>query len=689
MGPADRRAVRVPMPSDGWRSHAGLRKQLPSLLVFLLGVGLTGLLVALTHVRNREGHRVEFERLANRTTSELRTKLELPLEVLQSIASLFDASDEVTRRDFHLFVKKALERHPGTRALEWIPIVPAAERQRYEARARADGMTTFEFKEEGSNLSLVTARPRVEYMPIYYMEPPDPTALGFDVAANPFRRAPADRARETGSAVASERIRLVEDPPTVYSVAVFYPVRGHVAGQPVGEICGFAAEVFRVHAIVEPIVRDVVGQGIDVVLQDTAASAERGLLFESSPNVLGRSRSPGGERYTVNLPFAHRSWSLTFSTERTLSHLPWATLFTGLAVSALFALMLSASTLIYRLRRQVHAALQLGQYVLVEELGEGGMGVVYRARHTMLRRPTAIKLLRPDRQDAQDISRFEREVQLTSRLSHPNTIAVYDYGRTPEGIFYYAMEFIDGVTLQDLVDSDGPMPIARAVRILIQVCGALAEAHAAGIVHRDVKPANLMVMERGGIPDFVKVLDFGLVKQTAAEGSPFASRGTPLLGTPLYLSPEAISSGVVDARADLYSLGAVAYFLISGVTVFEGENLVEICAEHLYTAPVAPSLRTKAPVPASVDALILRCLEKNPDERPASAVALQVALRAIEAEVGAFSDDDARAWWQARGRALVAERRARRHKAVLDPVAASVTVAVDSEWERRQEKTPL
>jgi serine/threonine-protein kinase len=197
------------------------------------------------------------------------------------------------------------------------------------------------------------------------------------------------------------------------------------------------------------------------------------------------------------------------------------------------------------------------------------------------------------------------------------------------------------------------MPVSRVVRIALQVCGALEEAHQSGIVHRDIKPANLMLMERGGIPDFVKVVDFGLVKENSPEVSLAVSQGTPLLGTPLYMAPEAILSGEVDGRTDLYALGAVIYYLVTGTTVFHGHNMVEVCAQHVSVVPVPPSTRTSRPIPPLLDALVLRCLEKKPDHRPASAAALASDLRAVEAELGAFSDDEAHRWWRERGEPLM------------------------------------
>ncbi len=272
---------------------------------------------------------------------------------------------------------------------------------------------------------------------------------------------------------------------------------------------------------------------------------------------------------------------------------------------------------IYGLVAQVRKAMQLGRYTLREKIGEGGMGAVYRAEHAMLRRKTAIKLLLPDRVSSAALVRFEREVQLTSQLSHPNTIAIHDYGRTPEGVFYYAMELLDGRSLEQLVLDEGAQPAGRVVHVLLQVAGSLREAHAAGLIHRDIKPSNILIGTYGGMPDFVKVIDFGLVKQLDAGADPAVTRSDTLTGTPLFMAPESITRPEsIDAMVDTYAFGATAYYLITGTPVFDGRSMVEVCGHHMHTPPALPSERLGHPVPPRLEQLILRCLAKDPKDRP-------------------------------------------------------------------------
>jgi len=325
---------------------------------------------------------------------------------------------------------------------------------------------------------------------------------------------------------------------------------------------------------------------------------------------------------------------------------------------SMFAMLGLSSVAIYifmlMLRRQQRAAQiaalelrRLGQYTLEEKLGEGGMGVVYRGHHAMLHRPTAIKFLSADRTNDQTIARFEREVRLTARLSHPNTIAVYDYGRTPEGTFYYAMEFLDGVNLEDLVTRFGPQPEGRVIHILKQVCGSLAEAHSFGLIHRDVKPANIYLTRRAGLYDFVKLLDFGLVKALDGVKQVRLTQAGAMAGTPLYMAPEAISNpDSVDGRSDLYAVGAVGYFLLTGTTVFRGHNIVEVLQSHVNAVVERPSDRLGRKIAIALEDLLLKCLEKDPEKRPSSAADMTEQLELLSHSVP-WSTRDAAARWTA------------------------------------------
>ena len=343
---------------------------------------------------------------------------------------------------------------------------------------------------------------------------------------------------------------------------------------------------------------------------------------------------------------------------RPLTILQW--MFTGLYVLlgassvAIFVFTVVVARLTKEAQKAAVEAKQLGQYELEEKLGSGGMGVVYKAHHAMLRRPTAVKMLDIDKVDAASTARFEREVQITCQLNHPNTIAIYDYGRTPEGLFYYAMEFLDGLDLQQLVEKYGPQPEGRVIRILKQVCGSLYEAHSKGLVHRDIKPSNIMLNRRGSEPDVVKVLDFGLVKALDEKKSAGMTANASLTGTPLYMSPEAIQSPLaVDNRSDLYAVGAVGYFLLTGQPVFSATNIVELCRQHVDQAPVPPSQRLGRAISSELEDAILACLEKNRSKRPQTARDLAHMLARFS-EAQNWTENEADGWWSRHERGLPA-----------------------------------
>ena len=317
----------------------------------------------------------------------------------------------------------------------------------------------------------------------------------------------------------------------------------------------------------------------------------------------------------------------------------------GSIVIGCVAVLVSAagSHVIYNLSRQARAAQQLGQYRLVRKIAEGGMGAVYLAHHAMLRRPTAVKLLLADKVGA-SLERFEREVQLMSELTHPNTVVVFDYGHSADGEFFYAMEYLgDGIDLDRLVKVHGPQPSTRVAHILAQVCGALGEAHDRALVHRDIKPANIILCQRGGMPDVVKVVDFGLVKELTSETG---TSQQVILGTPGYIAPETMTDpSSMGPAADLYAVGAVGFFLLTGRRVFDGKTAVDLCVQHMTQPPPAPSSVTDASIDPALEAIILRCLAKKPADRFASAAELASELRLVPKGDG-WNVHAARAWWK-------------------------------------------
>jgi eukaryotic-like serine/threonine-protein kinase len=311
------------------------------------------------------------------------------------------------------------------------------------------------------------------------------------------------------------------------------------------------------------------------------------------------------------------------------------------------------SRVVYGLTRQLSDARQMGSYRLEEKLGEGGMGEVWRARHQLLARPAAIKLIRAEAVGGTDLTlartalaRFEREAQATSMLGSPHTIEIYDFGVTESGSFYYVMELLDGMDFRTLVERHGTIPANRAVYLLGQVCHSLADAHATGLIHRDIKPANIFTCRRGREDDFVKVLDFGLVKETARPVDVHLTAEGTTTGTPAFMAPEAVyGADRVDARSDLYAVGCIAYWLVTGKLVFEGDTPIRTLLGHLNEAPARPSTRTSQPLPPRFEQVIMECLEKDPAKRPSSAEVLHQRLDESLEGMPRWTVREAREWW--------------------------------------------
>ncbi len=337
-----------------------------------------------------------------------------------------------------------------------------------------------------------------------------------------------------------------------------------------------------------------------------------------------------------------------------IAALAYPLLITGQMLTTALVLSLFCSYRITTMEQQVEAARQeaqaarvLGPYALHKLLGSGGMGEVYLAEHHLLKRPCAVKLVRPERaSDPQVMNRFRREVEATARLKHPNTVAVFDYGRTGDGTFYYVMEYLDGLGLAEIVHRHGPLPPGRVVHVLRQICGALQEAHEAGLIHRDIKPSNILLCRHGGQPDVAKLVDFGLVRNLEGDvNESQQTRTDAIVGTPDYMSPEQADGDTLDARSDLYSLGATAFFMLTGKPPFSGKNALDVLFAHRQSQ--VPSLGEQ--VPTELQQVIQRCLAKRPEERFADADQLDQALRACEL-ASPWLVEDARRWWQEIGR---------------------------------------
>lgn len=327
----------------------------------------------------------------------------------------------------------------------------------------------------------------------------------------------------------------------------------------------------------------------------------------------------------------------------------------GVLLDYLLMLLLGGTAAIYgahtihELRLEALKARQLGQYRLQRQIGSGGMGEVYLAEHQLLRRPCAIKVIRPSRQaDPSALERFEREVQLTAQLSHPNTIDIFDYGRTADGTFYYVMEFLPGMNLLELVEQYGPMEPARVVHFLRQTARALREAHEMGLIHRDIKPANIFAAKRGGAFDVAKLLDFGLVKPLRDFQQSDLSQSGAISGSPFYISPEEVTDPQrAGPASDIYSLAATGYFLLTGRPPFQGANSLQLMVAHV-NERVRPPSEIRAGIPADLETVLIKCLSKQPSERYTNVEELERALSACSVS-GKWTFEEAQRWWEQHG----------------------------------------
>jgi serine/threonine protein kinase len=402
---------------------------------------------------------------------------------------------------------------------------------------------------------------------------------------------------------------------------------------------------------------------LPVVQAAVAEWEQRGRTRREFPFKVNGASWWAGFELDENIPEKERFWGGILVPESDfLGTLAWQRN-VALAAIAGVGLLLAAVLIVIavrRIRRDIGKAVtdigqKLGPFELVYKIGDVENGSVYRARHELLKRPTVVKVMRPEFARSKSAKeRFIQEVQITSSLTHLNTLAVYDFGQTPDGSLYYAREYLNGVSLEDLVRITGPQAAPRVVHILHQTCGSLAEAHGSGLIHQDIKPAKIMLCVRGGLHDVVKVLEYGLIKDTRPE-APQPTQADTGAGTPLYMAPEIIT-GASDfsPSSDLYALGEVGYFLLTGRNVFEGGSAAEIRAMHQHDEPVPPSESLGWEIPADFETLLMSCLAKKPEDRPGSAQAMSEALARCDS-FGAWTPQLAKQWWSENRRALPTE----------------------------------
>ncbi|MDM4017665.1 serine/threonine protein kinase [Roseiconus lacunae] len=382
-------------------------------------------------------------------------------------------------------------------------------------------------------------------------------------------------------------------------------------------------------------------------MADSATRGGYGQDLDGYRNYLGRPVVGAWhwlDNYDIGLA-AEVSWERTFSPMRWVDRLTWGgAILASLGIMAIFA----GPSLIglIRINKNSPRVLDrhLGPYELTQRIGRGGMGTVYLGTHRLLDRPVAIKVLENADATERSLTRFRREVRLSANLMHPNTIEIYDIGATDEGTFYYVMEYVDGISLEQLVDFYDRQPADRVIYLLVQICGSISEAHEAGLVHRDIKPANVLLTSRSGIHDLIKVVDFGLAKQLDQE-SVQLTRTDSLTGTPMYMSPESIRDAAsAGVWSDIYSIGAVGYTLLCGTPPFVGDS-ADVCVRKLHESPERPDARIGSPLPEDLQQVLLRCLRQDPKDRPQSAKELASLLLAC-ADSPHWTQADAGIWWR-------------------------------------------
>ena len=643
-------SVSVASPSRYDATRAFLRESLQSRLVWTaLAAGLAvtlGWAAAASH-RAHEAARRDFEERSRAAAEHVEQSFRAPLEALYGIHALGTALPDVEQRRFEQFAGRLLERYPSLAALELFDVVRGEDRDDFERHVSARAGYAFAFREPAAEPphAMVIAKRRPRHVVLTRLLPFHAELHGLDITFDQLRNRQIAAASRAGTPLVTGKFRLVEDPEGVFSVAVYDAL--YADGQVPADLDerdrqlrGFAVALYRLSPFMNAALAGTTldGSAVALIDENPGLSKADALLFGSA-----QALDPRDFVFRHEIHFAGRGWTLLASRAAPpalASAVP--SLVVGSIGSLLVALLVGLTGSLRKSRQRFEALTALGPYTLLREIDGGGMGRVFEARHSLLRRRAAIKVIAQENASEEQLRRFDLEAKTTSELCHPNTVVVFDYGRTRRGDFYYAMEFVNGINLERLVHRYGAQPAARVRHLLVQACGALAEAHGLGLVHRDVKPANLMVGVNGGIFDFVKVLDFGLVRVTRGAEAGRSGAGV-LLGTPRYMAPEAFASSHLTPRADIYGLGCVAYFLLSGHEPFSAKTDAGIATLHLTQMPSSLRGRGLGDITPAFERLVMRCLAKSADDRFGSAGQLMRALSDLE--LPPWTQADAAVFW--------------------------------------------
>lgn len=623
------------------------------LIVALAGIAATVTVVRVLDGRARRERRHALERTAAELGFAVTERVRLPAEALQTIDAVIAQAPDLDRASYEAIAASVHRRTQGIYAIEWAPLVQMNERAALEAHVQADGRPGWTIREPGAN-GLVPAAERARYVPILYAVPDNP-AVGFDVLSRPEAAAVFELACASGRTLFSPRYRLVEDAQDIASVILYEPVwrNSQVPADALvrcRDVLGVGVLIFRVRDMLgDAITRHHAAASLDVALDDITDDDVQ-LLYETRAGATARiGREP---HVDVAMPLYGRTWRLRVG-DRHRVPMPVAALALGGGLTLLATLLACGAAWLLSNRSRLRSMTRLGQYRVERELGRGAMGVVYQAQHLLLKRPAALKILAPDLVDAASQARFEREVRLAAKLQHPSVVQVYDFGVTAEGLFFYAMELLDGITVRDLIATHGPLPPARAADFVQQIAQALREAHGKRIIHRDLAPANLMVTVRGEQYDIVKVLDFGLVKRIRSipgdedHRGPLTDAGI-IIGSPGFIAPEVLRGREADERVDIYAIGAILYTLLAGRVPFSGPTPQATINAQLRASPVA--LHKLVPeLPSALVELVNDCLHPEPQQRLRSMSEVLQRLDALG--LPPWTQEQARHWWKHQRRA--------------------------------------